>query len=285
MLVATTTLLRQAQADGFAIGAFNIYNLEGARAVVAAAEEARGPAILQVHPAALRHGGAPLLALCLAAAREAGGPIGVHLDHSASRDDILAALDAGVSSIMADGSHLTYTENLAFTREMAVLAHGRGAAVEAELGRLTGTEDDTTVAEHMARLTDPARAADFVARTEVDALAVCIGNVHGPYRGEPRLDFPRLAAIREVVTVPLVLHGASGLPDPLVRRAFASGVCKLNVNTEPRAAYMDALRLALRDGESPDLLEVMERATSAMQAALSAKLPLFGSAGRVPLTG
>ncbi|MGH2409613.1 MAG: class II fructose-bisphosphate aldolase, partial [Chloroflexota bacterium] len=108
MLVATSILLGQAQAGGFAIGAFNIYNLEGARAVAAAAEEARSPAILQVHPAALRHGGPPLIALCLAAARESGVPIGVHLDHSLSRDDILAALDAGLLSIMADGSHLTY---------------------------------------------------------------------------------------------------------------------------------------------------------------------------------
>jgi tagatose 1,6-diphosphate aldolase GatY/KbaY len=281
MLVATPTLLGQARAGGFAIGAFNLYNLEGARAVIAAAEAARSPAILQVHPAALRHGGVPLIALCLAAARESGMPIGVHLDHSASRDDILDALDAGLPSIMADGSHLAYAENSAFTREMADLAHARGAAVEAELGRLTGTEDDITVAEHAARLTDPAQAADFVAQTGIDALAVCIGNVHGPYRGEPRLDFARLAAIREAVAVPLVLHGASGLPEPLVRRAIAAGVCKFNVNTEMRAAYMDALRLAMH-GESPDLLEVMGRATRAMQVVVSTKLHLFGSAGHVP---
>ncbi|HVA88261.1 MAG TPA: class II fructose-bisphosphate aldolase [Chloroflexota bacterium] len=280
MLVATNTLLRQAQAGGFAIGAFNIYNLEGARAVVAAAEEVRGPAMLQVHPAALRHGGLPLIALCLAAARAADIPIGVHLDHSASRDDILAALDEGIPSIMADGSHLDYYENLAFTREMAILAHARGAVVEAELGRLTGTEDDVTVAEHAARLTDPVQAADFVARTEVDALAVCIGNVHGPYRGEPRLDFARLAAIREAVAVPLVFHGASGLPEPLVRRAIAAGVCKLNVNTEVRAAYLDALRLSVGESESPDLLMVMRKGTEAMQGVVSAKLRLFGSAGR-----
>ncbi|MGH2410633.1 MAG: class II fructose-bisphosphate aldolase, partial [Chloroflexota bacterium] len=172
----------------------------------------------------------------------------------------------------------------AFTGGMADLAHARAAAVEAELGRLTGTEDDITVAEHAARLTDPAQAADFVARTGVDALAVCIGNVHGQYRGEPRLDFPRLAAIRAAVTIPLVLHGASGLPEPLVRRAIAAGVCKFNVNTEVRAAYLDALRAAMHGDESPDLLEVMTRATKAMQAVVSTKLHLFGSTDRALFT-
>jgi tagatose 1,6-diphosphate aldolase GatY/KbaY len=279
MLVSTSMLLHQARAGGFAVGAFNIYNLEGAKAVVAAAEEARSPAILQVHPAALRHGGSPLIALCLTAARQAGIPLGVHLDHSVSRDAILAALDGGVPSIMADGSHLEYAENIAFTREMATLAHARGGVVEAELGRLTGTEDDAAVAEHTARLTDPTQAADFVGQTGVDALAVCIGNVHGPYREEPRLDFERLAAIRAVVAVPLVLHGVSGLPEPLVRRAISLGVCKLNVNTEVRVAYVDALRRTVCDNASVDLLDVMGRATDAMHAVVSAKLHLFGSVG------
>ena len=251
-----------------------------ARAVAAAAEETRSPALLQIHPGALGYGGAPLIALCLAVAREATVPMAVHLDHSTSPHAISAALAAGCASIMADGSHLPYAENVTFTAGMAALAHASGAAVEAELGRLSGTEDGLTVEEYEARLTDPTRAADFVTRTGIDALAVCIGNVHGRYQGEPDLDFDRLAAITAAVDVPLVLHGASGLPDAMVRRAIELGVCKFNVNTEVRDAYLDALRDGLDGSTRPDLLDLLGRVTAAMQGVVSAKLRLFGTAGR-----
>jgi tagatose 1,6-diphosphate aldolase GatY/KbaY len=280
MLAATTALLHAALMDGYAIGAFNVYNLEGVRAVVAAAEAQRSPAMLQLLPSALQHGGAPLVALCLSAARLAAVPLAVHLDHSASADDIGTALEAGLTSVMADGSHLAYDENVAFTRAMVTTAHARQAAVEAELGRLTGTEDGLTIPEYEARFTDPAQAAAFVAQTGVDALAVCIGNVHGRYRSEPRLDFDRLAAIRQAVAVPLVLHGASGLPETMVHRAIALGVCKFNVNTEVREAYVEALRACLSAPRSPDLLDLMRSAEATMQGVVAAKLQLFGSVGR-----
>lgn len=280
MLASTLDLLRAARAGGYAIGAFNVYNLEGVQAVVRAAEAESSPAMLQLHPASLKQGGPPLVALCLAAARDARVPMAVHLDHASSAEDIRAALAAGMTSIMADGSHLPYEENADFTRRMADLAHGHGGAVEAELGRLSGTEDGLTVAEYEARLTDPGQSADFVARTGIDALAVCIGNVHGRYRGEPRLDFERLAAIHRAVPVPLVLHGASGLPEALVSRSIALGVCKLNVNTEVREAYIGALKERLASPRTPDLVELMQAAVAAMQAVVVAKLRLFGSCGR-----
>jgi tagatose 1,6-diphosphate aldolase GatY/KbaY len=280
MLTSTLELLTRAHAGGYAIGGFNVYNLEGARAVVAAAEAERSPAMLQIHPAALKHGGTPLIALCMAAARVAGVPCAVHLDHSGSPDAIRDALDAGVASVMADGSHLPYEENLAFTSAMAELAHARGAAVEAELGRLAGSEDGLSLPEYEAKLTDPDQAADFVARSGIDTLAVCIGNVHGHYRGAPQLDFARLERLRWTVPIPLVLHGASGVPAPMVRRAIELGVCKLNVNTEVRDAYLAALADGVSAGERPDLLELMQAATAAMQAVVAAKLRLFGSAGR-----
>jgi tagatose 1,6-diphosphate aldolase GatY/KbaY len=280
MLVPTRELLESAREGGYAVGAFNVYNLEGACAVVAAAEAERSPAMLQILPAALKAGGPPLIALCLAAARDASVPMSVHLDHSASADDILVALEAGLNSIMADGSHLSYAENIAFTRTIAAAVHERGGSIEAELGRLTGTEDGLTVPEYQSRLTDPAEAADFVVQTNIDALAVCIGNVHGRYRGEPRLDFERLDAIRQVVPVPLVLHGASGLPDTMLRRSIELGVCKFNVNTEVRQAYLRALQDALASGGHPDLLPVMRDAVAAMQAVVSAKLSLFGSVNK-----
>ncbi|GIX47559.1 MAG: tagatose-bisphosphate aldolase [Candidatus Tectimicrobiota bacterium] len=280
MLASLQVLLAAARAGGYAVGAFNVYNLEGVRAVIGAAEALRSPVILQVHPSALAHGGTPLLALCREAAQQAAVPVAVHLDHATSASAIREALAAGVTSVMADGSHLAYADNLAFTREAVALARAHGAGVEAELGRLSGTEDGLSVPEYAACLTDPAQAAEFVAGTGVDALAVCIGNVHGTYRGEPRLDMARLAAIRQAVPVPLVLHGASGLPAALIAQAIALGVCKFNVNTEVRAAYLAALREGLQAAPSAELLPLLQRAVAAMQAVVADKLRLFGSAGK-----
>jgi tagatose 1,6-diphosphate aldolase GatY/KbaY len=281
MLSSTSELLQAAQSHAYAIGAFNVYNLEGVRAVVNAAEASSSPAMLQIHPSALAYGGAPLVALCLEAARSAAVAIAVHLDHSTSSDDIQAALEAGMTSIMADGSHLSYGDNLSFTREMATLAHTKGAVVEAEIGRISGSEDGLTVAEYQAKMTDPVEAADFVSATQVDALAVTIGNVHGKYQGEPQLDFKRLSAIRESVDVPLVLHGASGLPEAMIHRSIELGVCKFNVNTEVRQAYLRTLRESLNAPDAPDLLELMERAIAAMQEVVSVMLQRFGSVGKV----
>jgi tagatose 1,6-diphosphate aldolase GatY/KbaY len=193
MLVPTEQLLHHARQDRYAVGAFNVYTLEAVRAVVSAAEESRSPAILQVLPKALELGGTALIALCLEAARTAGVPLSVHLDHCSSADTIETALEAGISSIMADGSGLPYDRNLAFTRQMADLALSRGKSVEAELGRLSGSEDGMTVARRDACLTDPAQAEMFADQSGVHALAVCIGNVHGTYHAPPQLDFKRLA--------------------------------------------------------------------------------------------
>jgi tagatose 1,6-diphosphate aldolase GatY/KbaY len=277
MLTATTEILESARRGGYAVGAFNVYNMEGAKAVIAAAEAERSPALLQLHPSAMTFGGAPLLALCLEAARASTIPAAVHLDHSASADAIRSALNAGITSVMADGSRLPYADNLAFTREMAAYAHAAGAAVEAELGLIAGTEDGLTVADIEARMTDPALAASFAAETGIDALAVCIGNVHGHYRAAPRLDFDRLKRIRDQVDAHLVLHGASGLPDAMIRQAVVLGVTKFNVNTEVRDAYLSAIRATLHGNPAADLLDVMGSAVAAMRLVVAAKLHLFGS--------
>ena len=277
MLTSTAVMLQMAQNYGYAVGAFNVYNLEGVRAVVLAAEAEFSPAILQLHPAAIEHGGKTLVEMCMAAARQTFVPMSVHLDHSASEDDIKSALDLGLVSIMADGSMLSYEENVAFTGGVTALVHSRDGTAEAELGRLTGSEDDLTVPENLAKLTDPAQAKDFVGRTGVDALAVCIGNVHGSYRGKPELDFERLEAIRKSVSLPLVLHGASGLPADMISRSIELGVCKFNVNTEVRQAYVDALRGRLDGSQDPDLLTMMRAAVVAMQDIVASKLRLFGS--------
>ena len=280
MLTSTTEMLRAAQRGGYAIGAFNVYNLEGVRAVVGAAEAEFSPAILQLHPASLRHGGKPLVDMCISAARHTFVAMSVHLDHSESADDIQTAIEAGLLSIMADGSNMPYDDNVAYTGGVSALIHSKDGTVEAELGRLSGTEDDLTVPENLAKFTDPEQAVDFVQRTGIDALAVCIGNVHGRYRSEPDLDFERLSAINDKLTIPLVLHGASGLPESMVKRSIELGVCKFNVNTEVRNAYVSTLKERLSKPTSPDLVDLMQSTITAMQDVVAEKIRLFGANGK-----
>ncbi len=277
MLRPTRDLLKHAQEHDYALGAFNVYNLEGVRAAIQAAEEEQSPLMLQLHPRALSHGGLPLIDLCLTSARDARIPAAVHLDHSASAAPIAMALAAGMQSVMADGSDLSYENNVTFTRQIVEQARTCGAAVEAELGKISGSEDGLSVGEREARLTDPAQAADFVRQTGVDMLAICIGNVHGEYRVEPRLDFARLEQIRREVSIPLVMHGASGLPEAAIQQSIALGIRKFNVNTEIRQAYVRALRAA---PDGADLLDIMDSAIAAMMPVVRDKLRLFGASGK-----
>ena len=203
---------------------------------------------------------------------------------------MLEVLQSGcqVDSVMVDGSALPYEENLRWTAAMATHAHAVGAAVEAELGKLSGEEDGLSVPEKEAKMTDPAVVARFIRETGVDMLAVTIGNVHGVYSRPPELDFPRLEAIRRQVPVdfPLVLHGASGLPPALIAGAVQRGVCKFNVNTDLRGAALAALETAFaaapdaattqkKKKKKPDMLHLMEQSTAAMQAVAEEKIRLF----------
>lgn len=283
MHASTQELLETARRNVYAIGAFNVYNLEGMKAVVNAAEATRSPAMLQLHPSALKFGQSALVAMCLEAARAATVPISVHLDHSTQIKDIHQSLEAGMTSIMADGSHLPYEQNLAFTREMTQLAHKYHAVVEAEIGRISGTEDGLTIAQKEAKMTDPDQAVEFVRATKVDALAVTIGNVHGEYKSPPRLDFDRLDRIRHLIDIPLVLHGASGLPGWMIGQSIKLGVCKFNVNTEVRQAYMQTLKDEICGSSPKDLLDVANKAIAAMQSVVTEKLTLFGSVGKAHL--
>lgn len=283
MLTSTWELLTTARRNIYAIGAFNVYNLEGVKAVINAAEATASPVMLQLHPSALKYGNRPLVALCLEAARTATVPVSVHLDHSTSSRDIQMALAAGVRSIMADGSPLPYEQNREFTRDMTALSHEYGAVVEAEIGRISGTEDGLTIAEKEAKMTDPDQALEFVHYAKVDALAVTIGNVHGEYKSPPQLDFPRLERIRQLLDIPLVLHGASGLPESMISRSIQLGVCKFNVNTEVRQAYMQALQAEICGHSPKDLLEIAGEAIAAMENVITEKLYLFGSVGKAHL--
>jgi len=218
--------------EGTAVGAFTCYDLEAAGAALRAAAEAGAGVILLIGGRSYTDpGGGLLLAALVAVARASEARVCVQLDHCADLAVIGSALEAGAGAVMADGSELPYEENAAFVERAAELARRNGAGVEAELGHLSGDED---VARAVAAgaLTNPAEAAEFVARTGVDCLAVSIGNVHGAYRGPPHLDWDRLEAIRSAIATPLSLHGASGIPDEMVRRTIATGVAKINVNTE-----------------------------------------------------
>ncbi|MEM1253416.1 MAG: class II fructose-bisphosphate aldolase [Cyanobacteria bacterium P01_H01_bin.21] len=280
MLISTKKLLEAAQKQSYAIGAFNLYNLEGVKAVVNAAEADNSPAIIQILPNILEYGGVPLVKLFLEAADLAKVPMSVHLDHCDDPTIIKTALESGVQSVLADGSKFSLQENLEFTREMTILAHAKGATVEAEIGRISGTEDGMTVAEKEAKMTDPYQATKFVAESGVDFLAVTIGNVHGQYFSEPKLDFDRLTKIRQRLDIPLVLHGASGLPAMLIQQSIELGVSKFNVNTEVRQKYLQFWREYGRTNAQTDLLHCQKSATGAMQEVVAQKIRLFGSAGK-----
>ncbi|CAA7401423.1 unnamed protein product [Spirodela intermedia] len=276
---STKELLVNAEKSGYAVGAFNVYNLEGVEAVIAAAEAEKSPAILQVHPGALKLGGHPLVACCIYAAERASVPIAVQFDHGSSQQELLEALELGFNSIMVDGSHLPFEENISFTKHISSLAHASNIMVEAELGRLSGTEDDLTVEDYEARLTDMTQAEKFIDETGIDALAVCIGNVHGKYPASgPNLRLDLLKDLHELASkkgIALVLHGASGLPEELIKECAGAGVRKFNVNTEVRNAYLESLRKP-----SKDLVHVMSSAKDAMKAVVVEKMRLFGSSGR-----
>lgn len=280
MLVKTGELLNRARAAKYAVGAFNIYNLEGAMAVVQAAEELQSPVILQMLPSALGLGGRGLVAMCLEMARTTHVPVSVHLDHCSDPEMIKFALESGFCSVMADGSELSYEANVEFTRTISQMAARYNAAVEAELGKLSGDEDGISIDAREAQLTDVNEAVDFIERTKIDALAVCIGNVHGKYHQPPELDFERLTTISQAVSIPLVLHGTSGLPDHIIQRAIEYGVCKFNVNTEVRSAYVQALTKRLAGGAKAELVELMELSISAMKEPVKEKITLFCSANK-----
>lgn len=277
-LACDRNLLRAARRDGWALAAFSIYNLEQALAVCAAGVDERAPVILQAGSSAFRYAGRePLAALALAAARTSACEVGVHLDHATDLDEIRDCLERGYSSVMYDGSALPLAENIARTREVVRLATATGAWVEGELAGVAGDEDATMETTANA-LTDPVSAARFVAETGVDALAVAIGNVHGIPRRPVRLDFARLAAIGSQVDVPLVLHGASGLAAADLRSAVALGVAKVNVNTELRRAFRDALLdVAMHHPERDDVASLLDPAREAVRRVARERIRALGT--------
>lgn len=277
MLARGTDLLEEAQAGGWAVPAFSVYNLEQAVAVCRAADTVGAAAILQAGSSAFRYAGRrTLAALALAAAEDAEAPIGVHLDHAVDPDEIRQCIALGYSSVMYDGSALPLEENISRTRDVVVEAHRAGAWVEGELAGFAGEEDRSGVAE-AGPLTSAEDAVRFVEETGVDALAAAIGSVHGIPTSPVALDFSRLEEIRSAITIPLVLHGASGLPDAEIGRAIDGGISKINVNTELRRAFRGALMRSCADPPpGDDMASLLDPATDAVCECARGKLIAFG---------
>lgn len=266
-IISSKNMLLKAQRGGYAVPAFNIHNLETMQVVVETAAEMRSPLILAGTPGTYSYAGTGnVVAIAANLAKEWDLPLAVHLDHHETLDDIRQKVHAGIRSVMIDGSHFPFEENVALVKSVVDFSHRYDASVEAELGRLGGVEDDLVVDAKDALYTNPVQAQAFIARTGIDSLAVAIGTAHGLYHHEPKLDFERLAAIRDCVDVPLVLHGASGLPESDIRRAISLGVCKVNVATELKIAFSDALKhYLLENPQASDPRHYMQPAKAAMK--------------------
>ena len=223
-------------------------------------------------------GVAEFAAIAKAVAKKADVPVALHLDHCTQFPMIVECIKEGFTSVMIDGSHLPYEENLALAQKVVEVAHAAGVAVESELGRVGGAEDDLNVDEREATFTVPEEAADYVRRSGVDSLAVAIGTAHGVYKGTPKLDLERLSAIRAAVSVPLVLHGASGVPDEAVRAAIARGIAKVNIATELKIPMAGAVReVLLGDENETDPRRYMGHAREVVSAVAEKKILLCGA--------
>lgn len=262
-LVTSEQMLLDAQKGGYAVGAFNVENMEMVKAVIAAAEELRAPVMLQTTPSTVKYGTLETyFGIVAAEAKKATVPVCLHLDHGSSFELAVQAIKAGYTSVMIDGSHESFEDNIAVSKKVVDVAKACGIPVEAELGKVGGKEDDLEAEADTN--TDPMEAKEFVERTGVSSLAIAIGTAHGFYAGTPVLDKERVSEIRKVVSVPLVLHGASGLSDDDVKECVQRGMCKVNFATELRVAYTDAGKKLLK--EKPDTFDPKKLGVVGMEA-------------------
>lgn len=282
-LISSQEMLKKAQRECYAVPAFNIHNLETIQVVVDTAKEMNSPVILAATPGTYSYAGTKyLINICKTAAETHHFPFALHLDHHENISDIKTKIEAGIRSIMIDSSHCPFEKNIAIVKEMVDFSHIYNVSVEAELGRLGGQEDDLIVDEKESAFTDPDAAKEYVERTRIDSLAVAIGSAHGLYKGEPKLDFIRLEKIRNKVDIPLVLHGASGIPESMVRKAISLCICKVNVATELKIAFSDALKQDfIEHPDANDPRHYMQPAKLAMKKIVEEKIRICGSAGKL----
>lgn len=262
-LVTSEKMLAEAREGGYAVGAFNVENMEMVKAVIAAAEEVKAPVMLQTTPSTVKYGTLETyFAMVSAEAKKASVPVCLHLDHGSSFELAVQAIKAGYTSVMIDGSHEDFEHNVELTKKVVDVAKACGIPVEAELGKVGGKEDDLEAEEDGN--TDPKEAKEFVERTGVSSLAIAIGTAHGFYAGTPVLDKERVSEVKELVSVPLVLHGASGLSDEDVKECVRRGMCKVNFATELRVAYTEAGKKLLQ--EKPETFDPKKLGIAGMEA-------------------
>lgn len=282
-LVTSKKMLLDAQKGNYAVGAFNVENMEMVMAVIEAAEEMQSPVILQTTPSTVKYAGLNLYyANVKAAAEKASVPVALHLDHGSSFQLAMQALREGYTSIMIDGSHYPLEENAALAKKVVDACHPSRIPVEAELGRVGGKEDDLDSGD--GGLTSPVEAADFVERTGIDFLAVSIGTAHGVYSGVPNIRVDILKEIKKKVALPLVLHGTSGVADETVRTCIREGICKVNYATDLRIAYSEGVKEVLHENQSViDPKAYGNRGKESVKRYVAEKMSVCGSKGRVRL--
>ncbi len=273
-LVPMKDILEKANSNNYAVGGFNINNMEFLQGIIEAAEEVNSPLILQTSEGAINYIGMDyVIGMVEAATKDVNIPVALHLDHGGSFEKAMECIRRGYSSVMIDGSKKPFAENVELTRSVVKAAHSVGVTVEAELGKLGEGKDNT--------FTDPDEAVEFVEKTGVDALAIAIGTAHGVYKGEPELDFQRLEEINSKVDVPLVLHGASGVPEEDVRKAVKMGINKVNVNTDFQQAFTARVReLFAADPELYDPRKYCGPGRDAIREKVKEKIDILGSKDR-----
>lgn len=283
-LVSMKEMLERGKTQGYAVGQFNLNNLEFTQAILQAAQDEQSPVICGVSEGAARYMGGfqTVVNLVKSLMKEYNVtvPVAIHLDHGSSFEKCVEAIGAGFTSVMYDGSHLPLDENIANTKRVVDVAHVLGVSVEAELGRVGGQEDDLVVAEEAYAI--PAECEKLVKETEVDCFAPALGSVHGPYKGEPNLGFKEMEEVMNVTNTPLVLHGGTGIPTKDIQKAISLGTAKINVNTENQISSAKRVREVL--AEKPDLYDprkYLGPARDAIKDTVKSKMREFGSSNQV----
>ncbi|MEN2465354.1 class II fructose-1,6-bisphosphate aldolase [Ornithinibacillus sp. JPR2-1] len=281
-LVSMKDMLEKAKDNGYAVGQFNINNLEYIQAILQAAEAEKSPVILGVSEGAGKYmGGFKVVVAMVKALMEEYGttvPVAIHLDHGSSFEKVAQAIHAGFTSVMIDASHSPIEENIALTKKVVELAHIHGVSVEAEVGTVGGEEDGVIGGINYA---DPQECLRLVKEAGIDCLAPALGSVHGPYQGEPNLGFKEMEEILNLTQVPLVLHGGTGIPTKDIQKAISLGTAKINVNTENQIAQTKAIRQVLNDNtEVYDPRKYLGPGTEAIKQTVIGKMREFGSSNK-----
>jgi len=281
-LVTTKELLEKAMRGKYAVGAFNANNIEMVQAIIEAAEEENAPVILQASQGAIKYAGLEnIAAIVKNAAAMAKIPIALHLDHGTDYEQNVKCLRIGFTSLMFDGSKLPYEENVSITRKIVEMGHAVGVPVEGEIGKIGGTEDHITVSEVEADMTEPEEALRFVADTGVDSLAVAVGSVHRMKKKEAKLDHERIKKIAELVKIPLVLHGSSGVMDDEMKKGIKEGLCKINVATQLNMVFVEGMRKALNEKpEEVDPRKILGVSKELLKKVVRDRIRVFGCSGK-----